>query len=54
MEVIHYQPQGSSKLAQVLFTLSLGGYITVFLAFLYELDPSLIPWVDYFKAELAK
>lgn len=49
-----YQAQGSSKLSQVLNVLSFGGYLSVNLAFLYGQDPSLIPWVDYFKEKLTK
>ena len=49
-----YSPSGSSKLSQILNVLSLGGYITFYLGILYDEDPSLIPWVDYFKKELAK
>ncbi len=49
-----YKPAGSSKLAQVLNVLSFGGYLTYYLAMLYGQDPSLIPWVDYFKAQLVK
>lgn len=52
--LITYQAKGSSKISQMLHTLSLGGYITVYLAFLYGLDPSLIPWVDYFKEKLGQ
>ncbi len=54
IEKLHIDALGTTKLSQVLTVLSLGGYITVFLAFLYNLDPSLIPWVDYFKEQLAK
>ena len=50
--VIEYQAKGSSRLSQMLNILSLGGYVTVYLALLYGLDPSLIPWVDYFKEKL--
>jgi glucose/mannose-6-phosphate isomerase len=50
--VVEYKAVGSSKLSQVLNVLSVGGYITVYLALLYGLDPSLIPWVDYFKEKL--
>ncbi len=49
-----YKPTGSSKLAQVLNVLSFGGYLTYYLAMLYGQDPSLIPWVDYFKEQLGK
>lgn len=49
-----YDVTRSSKLAEVLTALSFGGYLTLHLAFIYKLDPSLIPWVDYFKQELAR
>lgn len=51
---VTYDVPGSSKLSQVFTTLALGGYLTLYLGLLYELDPSLIPWVDYFKEQLAK
>ncbi|MDO8573165.1 MAG: SIS domain-containing protein [Candidatus Daviesbacteria bacterium] len=51
---LEYKPIGSSKLSQVLNVLSFGSYLTLYLAFLYGQDPSLIPWVDYFKEQLAK
>lgn len=47
-----YTPQGTTKLSQVLELLMLGGYVTIYLAVLYKQDPSLIPWVDYFKKQL--
>lgn len=47
-----YKPKGSSKLSQMLNVLSFGGYLSLYLAFLYGQDPSLIPWVDYFKKQL--
>lgn len=47
-----YKSTGSSKLSQMLNVLSFGGYLTLHLAFLYKEDPSLIPWVDYFKKQL--
>lgn len=49
-----YQPSGSSKLSQVLNVLSFGGFLTYYLAMLYGQDPSVIPWVDYFKKQLEK
>ena len=54
MDFIEYKPSGSSKLSEVLNVLSFGGYLTLYLALLYGQDPSLIPWVDYFKQKLAK
>lgn len=49
-----YRAGGSTKLSQMLNVLSFGGFVTLYLAFEYKLDPSLIPWVDYFKEQLVK
>lgn len=49
-----YQAEGSTKLSQVLNVLSFGGYVSFYLALLYNQDPSLVHWVDYFKEKLAK
>ncbi|HSX40163.1 MAG TPA: SIS domain-containing protein, partial [Candidatus Saccharimonadales bacterium] len=54
VSTVSYIAKGSTPLSQMLDILSFGGYLTLYLAFLYGLDPSLIPWVDYFKQELAK
>jgi len=47
-----YKAIGDTKLSQTLNVLSFGGYLTLYLAVLYGQDPSLIPWVDYFKEKL--
>lgn len=44
--------EGETGLTQVFEVLSFGGYLTLYLGLLYGLDPSLIPWVDYFKEKL--
>lgn len=54
IQALAFNALGSTKLSQVISTLSFGGYLTVYLGLLYGLDPSLIPWVDYFKEELKK
>ena len=54
VEFLEYKPQGSTKISQVLNTLAFGGYLSLYLALLYGQDPSLIPWVDYFKKQLSK
>ncbi len=46
--------QGKSKLAQTLGAYALSGFTTFYMAMLYDTDPIAIPWVDFFKAELAK
>lgn len=45
---------GSSKLAQALEAFTLSGFTTFYMAMLYDTDPVAIPWVDYFKEQLAK
>lgn len=45
---------GPNKLSQVLEAFTLSGYTTYYMAMLYDVDPVAIPWVDYFKAQLAK
>lgn len=52
IEVLSYQLTGKSKLSQVLEILLFGSYLTFYLAILYGQDPSVIPWVDYFKDKL--
>ncbi|KKP94795.1 MAG: Bifunctional phosphoglucose/phosphomannose isomerase [Candidatus Levybacteria bacterium GW2011_GWA2_36_13] len=49
-----FEAEGSDILTQALYLVSFGGFLTFYLAMLYEIDPSLIPWVDYFKEELSK
>ncbi|MFH1822587.1 MAG: SIS domain-containing protein, partial [Patescibacteria group bacterium] len=43
-----------NKLRQVMALLSWGGYYSFYLAMVNKVDPSLIPWVDYFKKQLGK
>src|SRR3989344_1279142 len=54
IEFLEYKPQGFTKISQILNTLAFGGYLSLYLALLYGQDPSLIPWVDYFKEKLSK
>lgn len=50
---ISYEALTSSNLAQVLEVLMFGSYLTFYLGILYDQDPSLIPWVDFFKEKLS-
>lgn len=45
---------GPDKITQTLEAFTLSGFTTYYMAMLYDVDPVAIPWVDYFKAELAK
>lgn len=42
----------SNKIQEFLFYLQFGSYLSFFLAVVYGVNPSSIPWVDYFKKEL--
>ncbi|MEK7188844.1 MAG: bifunctional phosphoglucose/phosphomannose isomerase, partial [Patescibacteria group bacterium] len=44
----------STKLEQIFELLTIGSFVSFYLAMLYEIDPTPIPWVDYFKARLSK
>ena len=54
IDILSYKASGKSKLSQCLEFLAFGGYLTFYLSLLYGQDPSLIPWVDYFKEHLNK
>lgn len=45
---------GETKFAQALAAYTLSGFTTFYMAMLYDTDPIAIPWVDFFKSELAK
>ncbi len=45
--------KGDTKLEQALYTFQLTAYLAFYLGMLYKLDPSPIPYVDYFKKRLA-
>ena len=47
-----YKLRSEKKLDQILEVLALGSYVSFYLAMLYHIDPSPIPWVDYFKKRL--
>lgn len=54
VKLAEYKVSGSSKSSQMLNALSFGGFLSLYTAFLYGQDPSVIPWVDYFKEQLEK
>lgn len=51
--VLQFQPQSTTKLAQVLESLQFSSYLSFFLAQLNKVNPAQIPWVDYFKTQMA-
>jgi glucose/mannose-6-phosphate isomerase len=52
IEFIEYKTKSSSKLSQCVEVLQLGSWVTFYLSMLNNVNPSLIPWVDWFKEEL--
>lgn len=52
--VFEFKPEGDDKLKQSLATLEFSSFVSFYLSILYHQDPSLIPWVDCFKRELAR
>lgn len=45
---------GGNKYEDFILTLSYGCYLTFYLGILYEKNPAVNPWVDWFKEELSK
>jgi glucose/mannose-6-phosphate isomerase len=52
IDFIEYRPKAKTKLQQSVETLLFGSYVSFYLAMIYNLDPSPIPWVDFFKKQL--
>lgn len=48
-----FSPTGNDKLSQVFETLVFGSFCVYYLTKSYKIDPVAIPWVDYFKEQLA-
>ncbi len=53
VEWLSYKPQGKTKLAQACEVLLLSNFIVFYLSMLYKEDPCPIPWVNFFKENLA-
>ncbi|MCX6704433.1 MAG: hypothetical protein NTZ07_03225, partial [Candidatus Woesebacteria bacterium] len=49
---IEYKLQGKTKFEQAYEMLQLGSWVTYYLAMINKVDPSKIPWVDWFKNQL--
>jgi len=52
VEVVEVSIEGENHFEQMLYALSMGGFLTYHLALIYGQDPSVIPWVDFFKEKL--
>jgi glucose/mannose-6-phosphate isomerase len=54
LKVLEYELKSKTKLGQAAEMLQVGSWITFYLAFVNGVDPVKIPWVDWFKEQLAK
>lgn len=54
ISMVDIKAEGKSRLEEAFYLLAMGGWVIFYLAMLYGIDPSLIPWVDYFKEEMKK
>ena len=50
---LSYKLQGRTEFMQSFEMLLFGSYVSFYLAMLNNVDPAPIPWVDYFKTQLA-
>lgn len=53
-KVITYTPRMSDKLSQIVEVLILGSFVSFYLSILNDVNPSEIPFVDYFKEQMKK
>ncbi len=54
IDYIEYWIEGDNLFLAALETLSFGSWLSYYLSEMNGVDPTLIPWVDYFKKELKK
>lgn len=52
VKTLWYSLKGKNKIEQAFELMSLGSYLSMYLSVLYEQDPKVIPYVDYFKKRL--
>lgn len=53
-KIYEYNASGANVYEDFMEVMIWGGYLTLYLGLRYDQDPAINPWVDYFKAELAK
>lgn len=54
MKVSEFMPESKTRISQAFECIQFGAYVNYYMSMLYDVNPSKIPWVDYFKQELAK
>lgn len=53
-EVFEYKATGKNIYEDFMEVLAYGSYLTLYLGLIYEQNPAINPWVDWFKEELSK
>lgn len=53
-QILKFESFKTDKISQALEVFIFNAYVSFYLAVLHQVDPSKIPWVDYFKNELKK
>jgi hypothetical protein len=54
IKFVEFKCISKDKLTQCFEMLSFGAYLSFYFALINKLNPTPIPWVDFFKNELAK
>jgi len=54
IEYVEFKAKEKTKILQSFEILLFGSYLSFYLSMLYKIDPSLIPWVEYFKKRLSE
>ena len=54
IQLYSFKLTSNKKLSQAFELIQFGAYVDFYLALLYGVNPAPIPWVDYFKEQLAK
>jgi len=52
IQAIWYELKGSNKIEQAFVLMALGSYLSMYMSVLYQQDPTIIPYVDYFKKKI--
>ena len=53
IKALEFQPLSGNKLSEAFEVIGFGGYCSFYLGMLNGVDPSFIPWFDYFKEKLS-
>lgn len=52
IETVWHEIKGENKIEQAFYLMGFGSYLTLYLSTLYEQNPAIVPYVDFFKKKL--